>query len=444
MSNAINLANFHKSQKSFFAVVILLTTILITDYLLSNIADIISDQLKSNAGIALFIVMSFATIAGQLYIVKMIRNMTVKQNLRKSRLGKIVEISQYMLIIIIIIVIIQIIFVSIYFTNILSVSTAISYGITIVIMGSLSWKLLTWFKSSMNLALSLYGLAAGLIALNSIFSIILFDSILMEKPQTVSRQSEVIFSLGFEPGTPMSFVITIQNYSYNAYFLLTWGGTIMLLRHNIHRIGRVRFWVLVSLPIIYFASSGVTLYQEFYPDSTVTKAISENFAIPILVSSASASACGILFGLGFLLIGRSISSGSQVKGYMQITGSGFMLFFTAASATVLQAAYPPFGLPSVSTVSLSAFMIYFGLYYAAIGIANDVKLRQLIRKTLLDKSKLLDSIGDAQMKQEVEKSVLDMVRKTADKLELESGVPPAMSEIEVSQYLQTVISQIKK
>jgi hypothetical protein len=438
------LANFHKSQKSFFAVVILLTTILITDYLLSNIADIISDQLKSNAGIALFIVISFATIAGQLYIVKMIRNMTVKQNLRKSRLGKIVEISQYMLIIVIIIVIIQIIFVSIYFTNILSVSTAISYGITIVIMGSLSWKLLTWFKSSMNLALLLYGLAAGLIALNSIFSIILFDSILMEKPQTVSRQSEVIFSLGFEPGTPMSFVITIQNYSYNAYFLLTWGGTIMLLRHNIHRIGRVRFWVLVSLPIIYFASSGVTLYQEFYPDSTVTKAISENFAIPILVSSASASACGILFGLGFLLIGRSISSGSQVKGYMQITGSGFMLFFTAASATVLQAAYPPFGLPSVSTVSLSAFMIYFGLYYAAIGIANDVKLRQLIRKTLLDKSKLLDSIGDAQMKQEVEKSVLDMVRKTADKLELESGVPPAMSEIEVSQYLQTVISQIKK
>lgn len=42
---------------------------LITDYLLSNIADIISKQLKSIAGITLFVVVSIISILGQLLLV---------------------------------------------------------------------------------------------------------------------------------------------------------------------------------------------------------------------------------------------------------------------------------------------------------------------------------------------------------------------------------------
>jgi hypothetical protein len=132
-----------------------------------------------------------------------------------------------------------------YSTPLLSISTAISYALTIIIMGILAWKLLAWFRSSKNLALLLYGLAAVII-FNAIFTIILFDSILMEKPQTITRESEIIFNLGFEPGTFMSVVVTSQSTSYSAYFLLTWGGTIMILRHNIQRIGRMKFWALVS------------------------------------------------------------------------------------------------------------------------------------------------------------------------------------------------------
>jgi hypothetical protein len=104
---------------------------------------------------------------------------------------------------------------------------------------------LIWFKTSRNLALLLYACAAGTIALNAAFTIILFDSILRKKPYLITPKSEVIFDLGYEQGTPMSYVITIQAYSYTAYIILTWGGTIMILRHNIQRIGNVKFWALV-------------------------------------------------------------------------------------------------------------------------------------------------------------------------------------------------------
>jgi hypothetical protein len=126
----------------------------------------------------------------------------------------------------------------------------------------------------------------------------------------------VIFDLGFESGTLISTVITSQSYSFSVY-ILTWGGTIMILRHNIQRIGKVKFWILVLLPIVGFMSYFVTLYQVLYPESTVTQALSENFAIPIILGSAAVSALGIFFGWGFcqlldrlapLVISRTICS----------------------------------------------------------------------------------------------------------------------------------------
>ena len=47
----------------------------------------------------------------------------------------------------------------------------------------------------------------------------------------------------------------------------------MIIRHNIQRIGRVRFWSLMLLPMIYFLSYFVTFYQYLYPDSVSDKIV---------------------------------------------------------------------------------------------------------------------------------------------------------------------------
>jgi hypothetical protein len=99
---------------------------------------------------------------------------------------------------------------------------------------------------------------------------------------------------------------------------------------------------------------------------------------------------------------------------MLITGFGFMLFINAATATVLQAAYPPFGLSNVSLVGLSAYLILFGLYHSALSISHDVKLRQLVGNSLVSDSNFLNSIGDAQMMHELENKILDITKKNSD------------------------------
>jgi hypothetical protein len=92
---------------------------------------------------------------------------------------------------------------------------------------------------------------------------------------------------------------------------------------------------------------------------------------------------GTLIAISFWSMSRSVSQKSHVRDYMILTAYGFIIFFTAGSATVIQAGYPPFGLANVSSVGLAAYLILTGLYQSAISIAQDAKLHQSIKSSTL-------------------------------------------------------------
>ena len=368
MGRSYNIFEFSSyDSKKFFAAFLILIIALIVDIGISNIADIVSKQVANVIGVALFTTITAVYIFGQCFILGMIRTKNRESNFRRGhilRLEKIVTIIQSILIGIMIIVVLEIIFTSHYYINLLTVATTISYGLNATLASILAFQLFSWFKLNKNLAVLLFGLASGAVAVNSADIIIFFDDVLLQKPAFVSPQSEVIFQVGFNPGTPMSEVSFVQSNSLIAYFILTWGGSILLLRNYIKRIGKVKFWLLVPLPLVYFLSNYITLYQTLNPNSPVTSAISSNLTLPILLGTYSIVVSGVLFGIGFRSITRTIKQGSHVRDYMIIAAYGFILFYTAAGATVLQAGYPPFGLANVSSVGLGTFMIMIGLYYS--------------------------------------------------------------------------------
>lgn len=218
----------------------------------------------------------------------------------------------------------------------------------------------------------------------------------------------------------------------------------LLLRHHIQRDGRTKFWILVTLPAVYYLSYEISLYQTIYRSSHVTTAISSSFTIPILLGTYSYVVSGVLFGFGFRSVSRVISQYSHVRDYMVITAYGFVLFFNAAQATVLQAAYPPYGLANVSFVGLASFLIVTGLYNSAISVAQDTKLRKSIRtSTIQQSSKLLDSIGTAQMAKEIEDKVIKMTQDDAYRLTQQSGVEPSLTENEIKLYVEKVLDEVK-
>jgi hypothetical protein len=263
-------------------------------------------------------------------------------------------------------------------------------------------------------------------------------------PPMVSALSPVIFQTGYCPGTAMSVVGWLQSNSVLGYIILTWVATIFLLRAHIERVGKIKFWVLVTLPLVYFMISNLSLYQSLYPNSPVTTITSSNLMIPILLLVFVTALCGILFGISFWLVSRFVSHARDVRDYMIITAFGITLFFTVGVAALLQAGYPPFGLADVSFVALSSYLILMGLYYSAVSVAEDVTLRKSIKNSAIKELKLLDSIGTAQMTQEIENKVMKTTKANAELLAEQSGIEPSLTQDEIKEYVEKVIEEVKK
>lgn len=88
----------------------------------------------------------------------------------------------------------------------------------------------------------------------------------------------------------------------------------------------------------------------------------------------------------------------------------------------------------------SAYLILFGLYHSALSVAHDVKLRQLVRRSLEKDS----SIGNAQMMQELENKILDITKKNSDILEEKSGEEPSMTNEEIRNCIHYVMNEYGK
>ena len=70
-------------------------------------------------------------------------------------------------------------------------------------------------------------------------------------------------------------------------------------------------------------------------------------------------------------------------------------------------------------------------------------LRQSIRKSVMEQSKLLDNIGTAEMEKEVQKRVLTVVKKTSADMKESTGVEASMNEGEMKDYVELVIKELR-
>ena len=105
--------------------------------------------------------------------------------------------------------------------------------------------------------------------------------------------------------------------------------------------------------------------------------------------------------------------------------------------------YPPFGLVTVSFMGLASYLFYLGVYSASISVSEDSKLRQSIRKAAIKEStQFLDSIGTAEMEQEIEKRVVLMTAAIKENIEKETGISSSFNDEDIRKYLREVLQEI--
>jgi hypothetical protein len=445
MTRKRGIRNYHilnYNDKKLFVVVFILMVALVVENSFSQVADVVREQIVSFWGVVLFVSMSVVYAFGQFFILEIVKAKNRDVTGSTSTKENVTTIIQYILTSLIVFIVLEILFSSHYHRDLLIASVTISYGTAIFLNVILTWKLLSWFKIQKQPIVLLYGLGSAFIVLTSVSTLIWSDAILSQKALRIFPKSEVLFDPGFEEGSAVSFILSTLYYFQTTFIVLLWGGTVLLLYHNFKRIGRLKFWVLTTLPIVSFMSILISFYQELAPSSPVTEAISSNFMIPILILNYSALAVGIVFGLSFILTGRFLKHGVHSRDYMIIAGFGFIIFIWSNGATIIQTAYPPYGISTVSAMPLSLFMILNGLSYSAVSVVQDATLRRSIRKNVKD-MKFLDSIGTAQMEQEMERKVLDIAKKNLETMMEESRVQPTIGEDDMKDYLHEVLQEVK-
>lgn len=420
------------------------------DVSIGSTQDFLHDFVTSFWGIVLFTCIVSISIFVQISILEMVKTKTRSNNQDKyAKHHTITKIIQYLLIAITISILLQISVYSNYFTDLLAVVNTISYGLTMYLMGVISYKFLSWFTIHRTLIVLLYGIASIFIVINAFDTIILFDYLIIGKDDLVNANSIADYQQ-FEEDVPMtpleSLMVNTMVFTQTAYFLLLWAATVLVLYYNIKRIGKIKFWILVITPIIFFMSS----YLSFYDDITSAEAEqplpSQIVLILIFVVIYSMIIAGVFFGMGFLSIGRYLqikkNNQSDIKDFLYISGFAFMLFIMCSISVIFQAGYPPYGIQAVSIVGMSSFLILVGLYKSATTIATDSELRRLIKNSAKD-FEFLSHIGSSEMQEKIEKKVL-FIMNQSEELTKNTGIEYSMNKEEIRDQVNQTIEELIK
>lgn len=444
----ISLPGSIRGKKKTVLTYCLIAAIMI-DTLLSNTSDLFHKELTSVFGVAFFILITVSILTtGQYFLVSVVSKVTKDPRIRKPDLRvmyKAILLGQYVLMAILILLIIEMVASSNYSVVWIAIATQISYALASIMTATLSYRFFSWYRSDKrNIMILLYGLAAATTAIVTGAGGLAQNALLLQAHVSIiGPQSLVEFpKISVDPSGIMGPLLSMAYGLAIIAYLLTWAASFLLLRHYSQGLGRLRYFISISIPLAVFLFAIIPILLALPADSTY---FAQNLLLNRILSIGSLVSVAVLFGSVFLSIAKSIrhETHTAIVDYLSISGYGVAMLFVSLAANLAHGAYPPFGIASYSITALASYFFVSGIYSSAIIVAADSNLRQSIKRYAVNECKLLDSIGVAQMTQELEGRVLKTVREYSDTITKQSGVEPMLSDEDAKHYLEVVLNEIQ-
>jgi hypothetical protein len=362
-----------------------------------KVYDLYSKDPTSGLRISVFIIISLIYCIGQYIILKFVKagskEIRALEVLHFNSLHNIITVIQYILTAILVYVVLQIALTSQYTTASISIANTISCLLACSMLVLLTWRFFSWFKTNKDHVVFLYGLSSAVLAITTVILFVFVDVVLSStKPDSIMPK---VGGTGLFIAPSMINGLLDNTYIIFSIlsFILTGVATSMLLRHYSRKIGRVKYWVVVTIPLIYFASQFFSLLFNIFVPLLRSDPVFYGILLTFIFTFSKLVG-GIFFGIAFWIIARSIRPDSIVRKYMTISAYGLVLLFISYQVNgIVVTSYPPFGLVTISFMGLASYLILVGIYSAAISVSEDIRLRQSIRKIAIKESRLLDSIG---------------------------------------------------
>lgn len=303
----------------------------------------------------------------------------------------------------------------------------------------LVYLLAGWFLSSRNYAIVLYSASFTIMCLNLIISLVyvvyeLEYQIPLVKPYSIHQ-----FLVNLPRSELANFFGSSLDLLSFLSFILTWIPTAMLLSQYKRRIGKIRYGILVSVPLIYF----------LFPFETYFASISHKFIVDspiifgtvfVLFFSATKQVGGMLFAMVFLTATTVIKRPS-LRSSLWISGIGMAVLFGSIEVdTLIYAVYPPFGLVTVSFIALGSYLVLAGMYVSAARISQDAQLRKEFYRSAESQLNLLKTIGTTQMEKQIIKRCKPLVEQA---IILEKDSDRDLATEDIKQMVGDVLREIK-
>jgi hypothetical protein len=308
-----------------------------------------------------------------------------------------------------------------------------------VILGVLSFTFIQWFRFARSFSILIYGVVFSVILSLFLFTIPLLTEQFTNQPQSIyPRDYATVIEGVLVPSRSIAFVYGLVNYVLPFMIVSSWILTVSILKPYIYRIGKIKFWGVVIIPLVYQLFTFIVRDANLVSDPSLLDIIySRQFQFLMGISYQIA---GIFFATAFLTVARRMRR-KLLKNYLIISSIGIMALFSSMQPGMpFYAAYPPFGLPTLLFLGLSSYMLLVGMLGIAANVSRDTKLRQEIYKGLEIDSEMLKNIGLAETQREIERRVLPLADKIKMSEEMRERTDP--SEEDVKTMIEEVLNEI--
>jgi hypothetical protein len=264
----------------------------------------------------------------------------------------------------------------------------------------LALTLVNWIMTKRDRVLSLYTISFSLTAIAIMTSLIYATYVLSHQPSNI-RPTSFHISLFALPRAElaMSFGSALDIISILS-FVSVWIASALLLSTYSRRIGKIRYWVIISIPLIYFLfpfeKNVVDIFRSLAVSSPVLYGV-----LNVTIFGATKQIGALFFSLAFLAAATLVTKHEMQK-YLLISAIGIAILYGSIEVdTLLFATYPPFGVVTVSFMPMGSYLLFTGILLSARLVAQDKELRTEFHNTAMSQLALLKTIGVTEMEKQL-------------------------------------------
>jgi hypothetical protein len=397
------------------------------------------------ADVLVFGLMIAISITIQSVLIKKTRG-SLKLEGSRSKLGKAVVLIaillQYVAAGILIMTLFEIVFTSEYNVYLLETIVGINLITSSVLLVILSSRFLRTFRNSTSKIVLAYTIAIAVLSLSGIVTLIYIENFLQGKPDYISSQYTPWAA--YSPTASPDITSTYQLIGIISFVAL-WIATVFLTNHYASKT-KTKYWIMVSLPILYFASIYVISYLEqlhLLEQLGVQDNPMYGYAYNLFLNTVR-TAGGIMFGIAFFILSKTIIH-DQLKKSIVTIGAGLVLLFGAnASSLIIMTLYPPWGVLSTTFLITGSYLLIIGLDTAAFYLATDSSLRRIIAKSPQKEHDILKSLGYSEAQNIVTTKVKDLGSEVYDNIEFDNLFYISSEPDNIQEYINEVLLEVRK